>query len=325
MYHDAMHGSVQPDTSALRGGQSPHELEEAYQLVGHDVPEGMRLLFQTLKHLRDTLPQQDWSRFCRNTCRAHPLHNLVQQDPATRRCFLKPRHYAGDAVLLDLFYKEQDPVTLGSSELGWEIHRFLSRQQTAVSLRRRRDLLAHWLDELAEQTPGAHVLSVACGHLREALLSRAVRERRLGEFLALDQDSESLEVVDKEAGPYGVTSMCGTVRALLKGELRVTGLDGIYAAGLYDYLPRRVATQLTRILFSMLKPGGRLLLANYGDPLPDSDFKAYMEAFMDWWLIYRDEAEVEQWTQEIPQKDLYRCQVSRREQGNLIFLEAIHA
>jgi SAM-dependent methyltransferase len=325
MHQNVMHGGVHPDRSAWSDGQDTQGLEQACQhLVDSDVTAGMRLLFERLKHLRGTLPESDWCRFCRTVCRAHPIHNLVQQDPATQRCFEKPRHYAGDAVLLDLFYGKQAALASGSSKRGLEILQFLSQQQTAVSLRRRRDLLARWLDELAERTPGAHVLSVACGHLREAQLSRAVHERRFGEFLALDQDPESLAVVEREVGPYGVTPLLGTVKALLKGQLTLTGLDGIYAAGLYDYLPRRVAIQLTRILFSMLKPGGRLLLANYADPLPDSDFKAYMEAFMDWWLIYRDEADVEEWIQDVPRKELSGYQVFRKESGNLIFLEAVH-
>ncbi len=74
----------------------------------------------------------------------------------------------------------------------------------------------------------------------------------------------------------------------------------------------------------MLKPGGRLLLANYADPLPDSDFKAYMEAFMDWWLLYRDEHEVAEWLQDVPRNELARQRLFRDDPGNIIYLEAVH-
>jgi SAM-dependent methyltransferase len=324
MPENMMHERPQSVVTSDASGLDAPGLDQAYQALGRgNVTEGMQALFSTLRHARATLTEPDWKRFCKNTCATHPIRHLVQQDLATQRSFEKPRSYAGDAVLLDYFYQERDHLPLGSSRMGGDIFRFLSEQRTASSLRGRRDLLARWIDRIAERTPDARVLSVACGHLREALLSSAVRERRLGELLAFDQDTNSLAVVREDLGHYGVKTVPGNVKALLKGQQTFSELDGVYAAGLYDYLPRRVAIQLTRNLFSMLRPGGRLLLANYADPLSDGDFKAYMEAFMDWWLIYRDEAEVEEWLQEIPRKDIRRHRVFRDETHNLIYLEVV--
>ena len=50
-----------------------------------------------------------------------------------------------------------------------------------------------------------------------------------------------------------------------------------------------MATRLTHRLFSMLKPGGRLLIANF---TPSASGRGYMEAFMDWRLIYRSPDEL---------------------------------
>jgi SAM-dependent methyltransferase len=150
-----------------------------------------------------------------------------------------------------------------------------------------------------------------------------VREQRLGRFLALDQDRERLAVVDQELGPFGVETVPSPVKSLLKGELRFEAMDFVYAAGLYDYLSQPVAIQLTQVLFSMLRPGGRLLLANYADPPADSNFKAYMEAFMDWWLLYREESEVDEWSQGIPRAALDERRLFRDDTGNLLYLELI--
>jgi hypothetical protein len=284
----------------------------------------MQTLFSGLGDTRATLSPDAWRWFCQHVCLAHPIHELVHQDPLSRYSYEKPRSYAGDAVLLDLLYGEVLPVSQRVSRLGWEVYRFLCKQDSVTSLRSRRDMLAQWIDELAAQVPEARILSVACGHLREAFRSHAVREQRFGEFLALDQDPKSLDVVAQELGPLGVQVVPGSVKALLKGTLRFSGLDFIYAAGLFDYLPQPVAINLARVLFAMLRSGGRLLLANYADPVPDAAFKAYMEAFMDWWLLYRNEAQVEEWLRELPKRELSKYQLFRDATHNIIYLEAIH-
>jgi extracellular factor (EF) 3-hydroxypalmitic acid methyl ester biosynthesis protein len=290
------------------------------RLLGGDIPQGMQTLFSALQHTRATLLPEDWKGFCRDLCLRHPIRELVHQEFFTRRSFDKPRGYAGDAVLLDYLYQGLHSQQESPTPLGQGIYQYLSQQTSTRSLLGRRNLLAQWIDDTAQRCPEPRILSVACGHLREAHLSRAVQERRLGKFLALDQDVESLAVVGREFGNLGVEKVPGSVKALLKGELRFDGMDFIYASGLYDYLPQPVAIRLSRILFSMLRPGGRLLLANYSDPAPDSSFKAYMEAFMDWWLLYRDEAEVREWSQDIPRAELAGQKLFRDDTGNLVYL-----
>jgi SAM-dependent methyltransferase len=290
--------------------------------TGGETAQGMRLLFSTLGHARSVLVHEDWKQFCRD-CLNHPIRDLVHQDPITRRSFARPRGYAGDAVLLDLMYQTEMPERARASKLGQEICQFMYEQPSATSLRGRRDLLARRLNALSEERPDAGILSVACGHLREAQLSQAVRERRLGRYLAVDQDPKSLAVVQRELVPFGIEAVPGSVKALLKGQLAFSDLDFIYAAGLYDYLPQALTIRLTRLLFSMLRPGGKLLLANYTDATFDSGCKAYMEAFMDWWLIYREEHEVQEWLQDIPRSELAAHRLFRDEVGNLIYLEAV--
>ncbi|WP_257455464.1 class I SAM-dependent methyltransferase [Archangium lipolyticum] len=291
-------------------------------LAGGETRKGMQLLFSTLGHARSVLDGEDWKQFCRD-CLTHPLRELVHQDPIARRSFARPRGYAGDAVLLDLMYQTEMPERARASKLGQELCQFMYEQPSAVSLRGRRDLLARRINDLAEEVPDARVLSLACGHLREAHLSQAVRERRLGRFLAVDQDPKSLAVVQRELVPLGIEAVPGSVKAVLRGQLAFSDLDFIYAAGLYDYLPQPIAIRLTRTLFSMLRPGGKLLLANYIDATFDSGCKAYMEAFMDWWLIYREEHEVREWLQDIPRSELATHRLFRDDVGNLIYLEAV--
>ncbi|HEX8822300.1 MAG TPA: class I SAM-dependent methyltransferase [Archangium sp.] len=281
----------------------------------------MRTLFSTLQDARATLAPGDWRRFCLETCRNHPIRDLLHQEPFTRRGFEKPRNYAGDAVVLDFVYEDRAPARLSHTPIGVEINRFLCAQPTITAVRERRDRLAQWLDRVSGQAPDSRALAVACGHLRESQRSQAVQERRLGELLALDQDIQSLGVIDSELGHLAIKPVHGSVKEIVKNQIRFEQLDLIYAAGLYDYLSQPMAIRLTRLLFSMLRPGGHLVLANYADPIESSAFKAYMEAFMDWWLIYREESDVAGWMQEIPKTQVRRRELFRDTTNNIIYLE----
>jgi extracellular factor (EF) 3-hydroxypalmitic acid methyl ester biosynthesis protein len=70
--------------------------------------------------------------------------------------------------------------------------------------------------------------------------------------------------------------------------------------GLYDYLPDGVAERLTEFLYSILEPGGRLLIANY---TPEMELTAFIEMFMQWDLIYRDLRQMRQLARRIPLAD----------------------
>src|SRR5260370_6392794 len=130
------------------------------------------------------------------------------------------------------------------------------------------------------------VLAVAAGHLREAELSSAVASGHLGRFVALDADAESLRNIDTHYARLGVETVHASVRHLLMRKIRLGTFDFVYAAGLYDYLGENTAKTLAARLFEMVNPGGKMLIPNFAPQLLD---RAYMETFMDWTLIYRDE------------------------------------
>jgi SAM-dependent methyltransferase len=210
---------------------------------------------------------------------------LIHEAPFTKRAFEKPRGYTGDAVTLDYIYGTSGLPTHTTSR-GERIFEWERQTDACRAIRARRDALAQLLDQLTDTTSHARILSVACGHLREAQKCAAIREGRFEEFIAFDQDPQSLTLVADEQSRCGVTAVQGSIRHILSGKQRWSGLDLIYSAGLFDYLSDPLAAALADRLFGMLRPGGRLLIANLA---PDLRNIAYMEAVMDWWLIYRDE------------------------------------
>jgi SAM-dependent methyltransferase len=280
-----------------------------------DLHESMEALNRGLNALRQAFAPELWRRFCREVARKHPLRIFLHQCPFTRHGFERPRGYPGDAALIDFIYMDRAADELHA---GREIYRYIHQQPSPRSVRERRVLLAREIDRTAQRVPqGSRILSVACGHLREVDLSRALAERQIGELIAFDQDPVSLAEVTRHQPPEIVKPVCGSIRALLTGKTTFSDMDFVYSAGLYDYLAENVATRLTALLFKMLRPGGQLLVANFAELPPEA---GYMEAFMDWWLIYRDESQVEAFMGEVPQEQIGSMHLYRDSQQNVIYL-----
>ncbi|MEW9551361.1 hypothetical protein [Nonomuraea sp. NPDC050783] len=285
--------------------------------------ETMEVLFRELFATRRQVPADIWGEVVVGACRRHPLAGLLHQDPFTFRAFRKPRGYAGDAVLLDFMYAAEDalmpPEWEAGTTLGKQICHYTSTcSQGTRAARSRRRVIIDILNRRAAGTPGLSVLSLACGHLREARYCPALRQGRLGRFLAVDQDRESLAVVSRELGPWGVVPLAASVREVLRGEVVLSGFDLVYATGLYDYLADPVARRLCERLLSMLAPGGRFLVANV---MPTCTSAAYMEAYMDWWLLYRTEAQLLRLAETLPDEDVETVRVFTDELGQVAFLE----
>lgn len=292
-------------------------LDHVYEeLAGReDLYESMDALHRGLNALRQAFAPEVWRRFCREVARKHPLRTFLHQCPFTRHGFERPRGYPGDAALIDFIYMDRAADELHA---GREIYRYIHQQPSPRSVRERRVLLAREIDKTAQRVPGgSRILSVACGHLREVDLARAVAEHRIGELIAFDQDPVSLAEVTRHQPPAIVKPVCGSIRALLTGKTGFSDMDFVYSAGLYDYLAENVATRLTGLLFKMLRPGGQLLVANFAELPPEA---GYMESFMDWWLIYRDESQVEAFMGEVPQEDIGSMHLYRDSQQNVIYL-----
>jgi hypothetical protein len=277
----------------------------------------MDRLLDGLAELRTDLDRGEWRRTVEEECRPHPVREQIHLAPVTRRAFARPRGYPGDAETLDLIYgcgRLTEPLSaLGAALYGYEL-----QMTAAQSVRARRELLAALIDEVCADNPRARILSVACGHLREAERSAAVNAGSFDAFYALDQDVQSLALVERAHAAKGVTAVIGSVRTILMRTTTLDSLDLVYAAGLYDYLDAPVAAKLTARMFGMLRTGGRLLVANFGTSLRDA---AFMDAFMDWPLIFREESDVERFADQIPSEQIVSRRLFRDRPGNVIYLE----
>lgn len=270
---------------------------------------GMASLVARLNASRAERTSAAWEETIAAVVATHRVRAMLHEDPLTRRAFEKPRGYAGDAALLDLIYRDH-PYAGEITPLGALIHEFGPAQPSCRSVRERRDILAALIDRTADERAMPRILSLACGHLREAQRSQAVRTNAIEEIVAVDQDVLSLDVIAQRKHSR-ITPVKASIRRFLVDSTIYGDFDLIYSAGLYDYLDDDTARRLTSSMFAALRPGGSLVVANFAPDLPDI---GYMEAIMDWKLIYRDERGVAGFCDDLP-VDQIREQTMRRDSG----------
>ena len=271
-----------------------------------------------LAELRGHMEADEWQAFAREA-RRQPLASVLDEDPLTRRAREKPRGYAGDAVMMDFIYGlyGYDDAVASASRMGRELLECIRRTPACESVRLRREHLARLIDDAAAGNERPDVLAVAAGHLREVELSAAVRSGRTGRIVALDADAESLWEVHTRYAALGVEAVRGTVRDLLAQKCNLGTFDFVYAAGLFDYLSESTGAALTARLFELTKPGGRLLIPNFTPRCADA---GYMETFMAWRLIYRDEYDMTKLLEPIAPDRIASYDIYSDRTGSIVYL-----
>jgi len=140
----------------------------------------------------------------------------------------------------------------------------------------------------------------------------------VSEFFALDQDEESLAVVQNEQKDCNIKPIIGSISSLIKGKIKFSDLQLVYSSGLFDYLSDPIATKLCTIMFDMLASGGKMVIGNFR---PKSHGRGYMASFMDWSLVYRDTSDLQRITKKIP-LELLSSQIAYQDAHcNVAFLE----
>ncbi|PWU00143.1 MAG: methyltransferase [Terriglobia bacterium] len=279
----------------------------------------MDVIMESLQEVREKMLPGEWAEFARAVREHHDLGRALYSDPLTRRALEKPRGYAGDAVMMDYVYgihscHEADDQ---ASRLGREIHRYIQGCFAGQAVCHRRRHIAQLIDRVAADRPNAAMLAIAAGHLREAELSQALGAGRVARFVALDTDAASLREVAHHYAPLGVETVLGSVRHILGRKLSLGEFDLVYAAGLFDYLADNIAQALTARMFEMTRPGGFILIPNFA---PQVRERGYMESFMDWHLLYRDESDMSRLVSGIDPDAIDHCDIYSDSTGSVVYL-----
>ena len=250
------------------------------------VPAIWGPLLAGLRRMQQTIAEPQWWA----GPRAHRIAQLLSEDPGTAWSAAAPRGYPGDAHLIDFVYEHKAVAREvdTASVRGRAVNAMMVSFSCCVAAQERRRLLARWLDAAAERSKQAEVLVLASGHLRELELAQCAD--RLARVVALDQDPASIaEMKCTHEGLDTLFPVVASIGRIIVKPLVHGRFDLVYAAGLFDYLDDTTAKRLLSGMFTALKPGGRLLFANFCHDVVDY---GYMDSFMDWRLLTRDEPEM---------------------------------
>lgn len=254
---------------------------------GGNCRHAFRLLGAPLSALRSDAAALGAQAAFTAHARRHPLFDVVQQDPFTRRAFEKPRGFAGDAVMLDFVYDGVPPH--GTGLLGKQCFLCTTRGPSALSLNHRRLVLRACVDHAVASAEDFRILAVAGGHCRELEGSLLMQRPCRGELVALDADAAACNRMRDAFAGHPVRIEHGALEAATARGRDLGRFDLVYSPGLLDRLPQPVARQRVARLFEMLRPGGRMLLASF---VPDNLGRGYMETMMDWRPVHRTEPEL---------------------------------
>ncbi|MCX7999034.1 MAG: class I SAM-dependent methyltransferase [Leptospiraceae bacterium] len=256
------------------------------------------------------------------------IFQFILESEFLKRTNLRPKGYAGDAVMMEMLYRNE---YLGKSSFGKIFHKHPIETSAADAVRNRR----RYIDQLinlqmqSSNLQDFKVLSVACGpawEIQDFFISSPYKE--YVKFYLLDQDEDALAEAKKrigmiEKGRY--LKQCEfvheSVRTILKNRnpaIVIGKFDFIYSMGLYDYLAFAVAKVLTEKLYSMLKEGGILVIGNYHEK---NETRKYMEYVMDWVLYYRDEHDMLELTENLVAPS--SVNIEFEDSGNQMFMKII--
>jgi SAM-dependent methyltransferase len=205
------------------------------------------------------------------------------------RALSKPRGYAGDHALLDIYYT-RDHAEAGFDRVldTWAHDAPASRAVVA-----RKDYVKQWIASRVAKRSCAKVVDLACGPCRlERDLFDAGRVADAHLVLA-DNDPEALAYARRVLGEYADHVTFAEENAIKIARQRVlppslANASFVVSLGLFDYLPRTLAVSLLKSLRVGSAPGGELLIGNFAKGNPTAPF---MEWAADWRLIYRSDEE----------------------------------
>ncbi|MBI1388861.1 MAG: methyltransferase domain-containing protein [bacterium] len=212
------------------------------------------------------------------------------------RTYSKPKGYAGDFQMIEMLYNNQPD---GDGKLGRLVDAWCLETATARAVRGRRKLLTQLLAKFTyarrNQNDPIRVLNLGCGSNRELFdfLAHCDYDNRI-EAVCVDTDRDALTFTNHHVNVFhhraSVKLLDDNVArwSVGKGRHSYGPQDLIYSSGLTDYFGARMFRALATRCYDHLRPGGVLIIGNFGDTNPH---RAFMDHIIHWRLIHRSEEE----------------------------------
>ena len=226
------------------------------------------------------------------------MNNLTAEAALFSRSLLRPLGYPGDYETMRMIY---DNKYEGSTLFGRSLHKYSVMSAHCQAVRNRRELIPKILRDEFKPTKNKkfHILSVACGPAYEVsdMIDSYINIDDFSITL-IDNDENALFAAKKklEKSSTGVHMNITYIKQSVFRLIQTPDLcktwgkfDYIYSMGLFDYLDDKQSQELIKVLSSILKPEGIILVGNFHKI---GICKWVLRYFMDWPLNYRDEKDM---------------------------------
>ncbi len=206
------------------------------------------------------------------------------QSDFVRHALEKPGGYPGDYETLEFIYNNR-PTSKG---FGYCADVTFLANDYAKAVRNRKDKMKKILLSCLQSDPvEADILNIACGSsrdLRELFSENDIRLSGQVNFTLIDKSKDALTFSKDQLShpPKGVHFRFHnhSVYDYLKNPDNFREIlgsqDMVYSIGLADYIPQDGFRDLIGFFFTLLKPGGRLIITH-------KDSKNYHPLTPDWW------------------------------------------
>lgn len=259
------------------------------------------------------------------------LNEFLTASALFNRAYTKPLGYAGDYEMMNIVYRNGFE---GKDLFSQVMNKIDCEGSAGRAVRNRREYLSRKIASVYQSIPEdkpCKIVSIACGPCVEmADFLVGIREMKKPvklDFIAMDQDENALDNASQRLFPLieGIEGIRiritrDNIKDLIlgrnqKGNDHYSGADLIYTAGLCDYLSNNAVNRLVRELYRFLKPGGALIIGNFG---PHNPQKFKMEYGSEWFLIYRSEEDIRNFTKGLPEDIIFS--VEKEPEGVNLFL-----
>jgi len=299
----------------------------------------------------DGMDKASHQEYVRNTL----YYQIVQDAPFYWRIMNKPNGYAGDAMMMAYIYRDQFE---GDTPFGMLLHKHAVSTKACQSVRNRKELLtneilktgggrilslaagpAQEIREILVRFEEDTFQFVALDHDMETLKKFNMSDTEPRFTYALANAFQIISGNFRTAKPRktferwcvprldfkGLRSAFAYVKYNIDYLFRET-FDMVYSAGLYDYIKTfelddsKGTVALTTNLFSLVKPGGSIVVGNFNQNNP-RDLRFVMEYVYDWQLIHRDRNHMMEFARGIPEDHIEEIQVLDEPLGINYFLK----
>lgn len=193
------------------------------------------------------------------------------QSQIIRRSFEKPRGYAGDYEIIEMFYNYK-PMSKG---IGYYFDRCMLSNTLATADIYRKDKMVELLKDFIERSNSnkLEIINFGCGGCKELrdLFSWYFPNKKLN-FVAIDQDLEALKFsksfVNEFPSGVSIKFLHKNIIDLIKSYRHknpkppLTNKQLTYSIGLVDYFADNVLSLFVRLCLKTLSPGGQLIFAH---------------------------------------------------------------